>query len=235
MTGIRAIFFDIGDTLVFDHPPLIERVRMAIESVGLSYKKEEMPRAFRAAEDYAISRYLDGVPFDDPAVRGECAKIILRVLGLGEVGEGRLVELGAAYAAISFERRLHPNAIPLVEELKRRGFTVGAISDWEETLPSLLAELKLAPHLEAMAVSGVVGATKPSPLLFQAALSQAGVGASESIHIGDYYELDVAGARAAGMTPLLFDWKERTPDADCARVTSFDQLRYYLLVGLDSA
>ena len=229
MCRIRAIFFDIGDTLVFDEPPLIERVRMAIETVGLAYRKEDMPRAFRAAEDYAMISYLQGLPWDDPCVQEESAVIILRELGLANAGRDKLLALRQAFLKTEFTRRLHPEAIPLVEELKGRGFNVGAISDWEETLPALLAELQLAPHLDALAISAVVGVTKPNPRLFEEALAQAEVKAEESIHIGDYYELDVAGARAAGMTPILFDGKERTPDADCLRVTSFETLRDYLL------
>src|SRR5579883_2445735 len=140
--AVRAIFFDIGDTLLFDEPPLPERVRLAIESVGLPYNKEEMPRAFRAAEDYALERYLEGVPVDDPAVQQACASIILRDLGLAEVRIAKLIALREAYLAVAFTRKLHPGAIELVEQLRRRGFKVGAISDWEATLPSLLAELE---------------------------------------------------------------------------------------------
>jgi len=234
VSAIRAIFFDIGDTLLFDEPPLAERVRLAIESVGLPYDKKEMLRAFRTAEDYALSRYLEGVPFDDPGVQQECAVIILRELGLGGVSIEKLIALRDAYLKISYARSLHPQAISLVEELRRREFKVGAISDWEETLPTLLAELELADHLDALAVSAIVGVTKPDPRLFEEALRQADVTAGESIHIGDYYELDVAGARAAGMTPILFDWKGRNLDADCERVTSFEELKRYLL-GLPSA
>lgn len=229
MSVIRAIFFDIGDTLVFDDPPLIERVGMAIETVGLPYQKEDMPRAFRAAEDYAMTRYLQGMAWDDPCVQDESAGIILSELGQARADKEKLAALSKAYVGIPFTRRLHPDAIPLVEELKGRGFKVGAISDWEETLPGLLAELKLAPHLDALAVSAIVGVTKPNPRLFEEAMALAAVTAGESIHIGDYYELDVAGARAAGITPVLFDWKERTPDADCVRITGFGELSAYLL------
>jgi len=229
MAIIRAIFFDIGDTLLFDDPPLVERVRAAIESVGLSYEKEEMPRAFRAAEDWALERYVAGTAWDDPVLQQDCAGIILRELGLAGEPPATLAALAATLAATDFTRRLHPEAISLVETLRGRGFLVGAISDWEETLPSLLAEMELARHLDALAVSAIVGVTKPNPRIFEEALRQAGIGAGEAIHIGDYYELDVAGARAAGIAPVLFDWKGRAPEADCPRVETFDALRDYLL------
>ncbi len=50
-----------------------------------------------------------------------------------------------------------------------------------------------------------------------------------SLHVGDWYELDVCGARAAGMQALLFDWPGRRPDADCPRVTTFAALADILL------
>jgi HAD superfamily hydrolase (TIGR01549 family) len=229
VTVIRAIFFDIGDTLLFDDPPLRDRVRQAIDLVELPYDKKGLPRAFRAAEDYALSRYLEGIPADDPDMQLRCAMIILRELGLADVGIDKLAALRHAFLSVSYQRGFHPDAITLVEELKSRGFKVGAISDWEETLPTLLAELELAKHLDSLAVSAIVGVTKPDPRLFREALRQADVPGAESIHVGDYYELDVAGAREAGMEPVLFDWKDRKPDADCVRVTTFKDLKTYLL------
>jgi putative hydrolase of the HAD superfamily len=103
------------------------------------------------------------------------------------------------------------------------------ISDWEETLPDLLAELALAPHLDALAVSAIVGVTKPHRRMFEEALRQAGVRPEESLHVGDWYELDVCGARAMGMQALLFDHQRRQVAVECPRVETFGQMAEYLL------
>jgi putative hydrolase of the HAD superfamily len=40
------------------------------------------------------------------------------------------------------------------------------------------------------------------------------------VHIGDFYQVDVVGARAAGIRPILLDQANLRPDADCPRVAS---------------
>ena len=148
---------------------------------------------------------------------------ILDALGVPPLTEEQWRALFDACAAVSFTRRAHPLAIPLLEDLQRRGYTLGAISDWDASLPTLLAELGLAPYFGALAVSSLVGVTKPVPALFREALRQANVSAEASLHVGDWYALDVAGARAVGMQTLLFNHAGRTPTADCPRVQTFER------------
>lgn len=229
MQTIRAICFDIGDTLVFDDPPLRDRFQAAMEAAGLPCPASLFPAAYRAGEKHAIVRYLEGLPFDTPHVLRECADHIIAALRLPPLTEPQWNALAQSFASMPFTRSLHPHALGLIEILHGRGFRIGAVSDWEATLPDLLAELALASHLDALAVSALVGVTKPNPLLFQTALQQLGIPPHECLHIGDWYELDVAGARAAGMSALLFDHACRAPHADCSRVETFAQLADFLL------
>ncbi len=229
MPPIQAIFFDIGDTLVFDDPPLPARLAMAARGTGSQLDEARLPTAFRAGERYALARYLEGVPWDAPDSLREAVARVWRALDRPPPDDEGWQRLIAALAAVPFTRYVHPDAPALLQELKRRGFTVGAVSDWETTLPALLAELGVAPYLDALAVSATVGVTKPDPRLFREALRQADVAPETSLHVGDWYELDVAGARAAGMGALLFDHQDRKPDADCPRVQTFDALASSLL------
>ena len=228
MPPVQAIFFDIGDTLVYDDPPLRDRLSLAANSVGLTWDAERLPGAFQAGESYAVGRYVEGVPWDDPDSLREAMARVFGALELSPLDEETWPRFLGAFASAPFTRYVHPEAIPLLQELKRRGYVVGAISDWETTLPDLLAELGIIPHLDALAVSEIVGVTKPDPRLFQDALRQANVAPEASLHVGDWYELDVAGARAAGMQALLFDWPGRHPEADCPRVSTFAALADYL-------
>ncbi len=226
MPPIQAIFFDIGDTLVFDDPPLPMRLATAFRAVGLTVDEARFPGAYRRGEAYAVEQYLRGIPWEDPQSLAEAVKRILTTLDLPVPN---LPELLMAFRAVPFERRVQPEALALLAELKGRGFCVGAISDWETTLPELLKELGIAEYLDALAISEVVGVTKPDPRLFREALHQANVAPENSLHVGDWFELDVTGARAAGMSAVLFDWAGRRSEAKCLRVTSFGQLSSYLL------
>ncbi len=229
MLPVQAIFFDIGDTLVFDDPPLRERLATTVRLVGLPVDQARLPAAFRAGEAFSVGQYIEGVAWDDPDSLREAMVRVFLALNLSPLDEETWPKFLESFAAIPFERYVHPHALALLQELKRRGFVVGAISDWETTLPDLLQKLGIAPFLDALAVSEIVGVTKPDPLLFQDALRQANAPPETSLHVGDWYELDVCGARSVGMQALLFDWPGRRPDTDCPRVTTFAALTEYLL------
>ena len=51
----------------------------------------------------------------------------------------------------------------------------------------------------------MAGARKPDPAIFTPALEIAGCGPEEALHVGDTFEEDAAGARAAGIRSLLID------------------------------
>ena len=70
----------------------------------------------------------------------------------------------------------------------------------------LFAEIGLLDRLDAIAVSADVGKRKPSPLIFEAALAQAGVGPGEAVMVGDRLREDIGGARAVGMTSVQATW-----------------------------
>ncbi len=229
MRPVRAVLFDVGDTLVYDDPPLTERAWTACQTAGLPLTQAQWPTAYRAAEAYSLTAYLTGHDWDTPPVLRETINCALRATGQGDVTDTQLDDWGASLSGTAFQRRAHPEAKPLLEELRRRGFLLGAVSDWETTLPEVLAELELLPHFDAVSASQSVGARKPDPRLFHDCLRQLGVMPEDACHVGDWLELDVNGARAAGMEAVLFDHAGRAPHADCPRVETFAQLREFLL------
>jgi len=61
------------------------------------------------------------------------------------------------------------------------------------------------------------------------ALQRAGVDASEAIHVGDQYKIDVAGARGVGINPILIDRYDLYPEfSDCPRIRNLTELTKYL-------
>jgi putative hydrolase of the HAD superfamily len=61
----------------------------------------------------------------------------------------------------------------------------------------------VARLVDGVLTSAEVGARKPAPAMFEQALALTGATASQAIHVGDSLEEDVAGARAAGIEPVL--------------------------------
>ncbi len=96
------------------------------------------------------------------------------------------------------------------------------------TLPELLHSLDLVGHFAFIAASARIGFEKPHPRIFEWALNQAGVPASQVIHVGDHVDADVLGARGVGIDPVLIDRHGRygpaeVPD-DTPVIASLDEL-----------
>ena len=230
MPSPRTLFFDVGDTLVFDRPALPERLRLALIATGLADPDpEEITRAVRVGERVAVAHYLDGIDWAAETALRPATQAIVSALGVPQLSDAQWKALRGAFLSIPFTRYAHTEAVPLLSELQERGFRLGIISDWDDTLESVLTECGLRPFFTTITASHAVGRTKPHVSMFQDALRQMKTDPSDCLHIGDWYELDVCGARAVGIEALFFDHAGRTPDASCFRVTAFSALADYLL------
>jgi putative hydrolase of the HAD superfamily len=77
------------------------------------------------------------------------------------------------------------------------------VSNWDVSLVGVLRALGLEPRVDGVVTSAGAGAHKPAPAIFEQALALAGVRAADAVHVGDRLDEDVAGARAAGIEPVL--------------------------------
>ncbi|HYQ11874.1 MAG TPA: HAD family hydrolase [Solirubrobacterales bacterium] len=158
---------------------------------------EPLERAFRAEMSYYREHSDEGRDPDSlAALRRRCAAILSAELG-------REVAVEEMMAAIRF--RAYPDAAPALAELRALGVQLVCVSNWDYSLPDVLARVGLADELDGVLTSAAVGARKPDPRLFEAALEVAGCAADEALHVGDAPTEDVEGARAAGIRALLID------------------------------
>jgi putative hydrolase of the HAD superfamily len=89
--------------------------------------------------------------------------------------------------------------------LRKRGLKLGVVSNWDARLRPLLHALGLADQFEAIVVSPEVGASKPERAIFETAVKQLGVPAQIVLHVWDNFEMDMAGANAAGLRSVQVD------------------------------
>lgn len=95
--------------------------------------------------------------------------------------------------------RIYEDVLPTLAALAGRGFRLGVISNWDDRLRPLLKSLGLAGWFETCVVSCEVGASKPSPVPFRVAVAALELHAANILHVGDSAEMDLAGARDAGL------------------------------------
>lgn len=112
----------------------------------------------------------------------------------------------------------------VVAELKQRGFRLAVVSNAEGQVARDLDRAGYGPWLETIVDSHRVGVAKPDPAIFHIALKLLGVEAQRAVFVGDLPAVDVAGARAAGLAPILLDRHGIYPEGDVPRLRSLSEL-----------
>lgn len=132
----------------------------------------------------------------------------------------------ALTAALLESLRFHayPEVPATLRELRRRGIRLVVVSNWDASLHERLAETGLAPLLDGAVASAEVGAAKPDAAIFARGLELAGATARDAWHAGDSPEADVAGALAAGLTPVLVARHGEPAPPGVARIEALDGL-----------
>ena len=142
-------------------------------------------------------------------------KTVLRLLGMMQQAKMDLV--------------LFDDVLPALDGLKKRGLTLGLISNIERDMNAALTKLGLASKLDVVVTSQDAGFAKPQPEIFRYAMQQAKVQPAEVIYIGDQYQVDVIGSNNAGMRGILLDrdayYQE---DMGCPKIRSLKELTKYL-------
>jgi putative hydrolase of the HAD superfamily len=122
--------------------------------------------------------------------------------------------------------RTYEDVLPALEALASRDMRLAIVSNWDERLRPLLQQLRLDRYFETLIVSCEVGFAKPSPVIFEQASKKTGVAPDRILHVGDSFNDDVAGARAAGCRALLIDRANAAAGTD--RISSLRELETIL-------
>jgi len=230
---IKAVFFDFYDTIVRFDPPREELQARACSEFGLEIDQSALPYGYWVADDFLSrenSRYSLNQRSPDELKHfwAQYEATILREAGI-EVSDDLALKIVTRLRQLDRGLKLFDDVVPALETLRDIGITLGLISNLNHDLKAYCDELGLTSYMDFAITSYEVGAEKPHPPIFLAALDRSRADASEAIHVGDQYESDVLGARGAGITPLLLDrlgfWKDVT---DCARITSLEEITEHL-------
>lgn len=193
---MRALFFDVGGTLLWPYPSVGEIYAAVASRHGIMATADELERAFRQSwaalkgGGLTVSR------------KDWWRKLVFRAIG--QENHACFEELFQTFAGPDVWR-VFPGVEDTLREARKRGLHVGAISNWDERLRPLLEQIGLAQHFDSITISCDIGVEKPQAEIFLAALRSADVAAAEAVHVGDSYNEDVRGAEAAGMGAIHLD------------------------------
>jgi HAD superfamily hydrolase (TIGR01549 family) len=221
--AVDVVFLDAGGVLL---EPDWERTSSILARHGIAIS----PRGLAAAEAVA-KRQMD----DEEVLRGTGSLPhpdgylgwVVEVSGVPHEPEA----VSAAAAEFEEEHRLNnmwsvmrPEVPAALQRLRQSGYRLAVVSNAESNLRNRLAGHAIADCFEALFISAEVGVEKPDPAIFQAALEHVKVAPGRALHVGDFYEIDVRGARGAGIPAVLLDTSGLSADRDCPRVASLTEL-----------
>ena len=220
--GIRAILFDLDDTLV--HRPggvdwervtaaQAERVRRspgaeALRGRDLEALVRELWEAF--GRELPEPESPSEPPHDERRWQAGAALLgmMLRTAGI-EVAVSHVVGFWEELFRVPpqvFGRHAFPDAEPALRELRARGFQLAVVTNRftpAEFVVGELGRLGLHDHFTAVVTAGDVGYRKPHPAVFERALAEFRVAPHEAVMVGDDYELDVQGAARVGVAAIM--------------------------------
>ncbi len=222
----ETLFLDAGGVLV---NPNWERVAERLGAHGVDVAAETL-----AAADPHARRALDNPANLRTAGGGSRGWLYLELvlthagLALSEQTAAALRELREYHDRHNLWESV-PDEVPgALKRLRGMGLGLAVVSNANGTVRGLFDRLGLLPLVQLVLDSREEGVEKPDPRFFVLALSRMGARAETTVHVGDLYEADVRGARAAGIEAVLLDRASLYPEADCPRVTSLHALAGWL-------
>jgi putative hydrolase of the HAD superfamily len=189
----QAVLFDFYGTLsqvvrAASRRPIADALGCTLDQLTAALSESFYERAAgRCGDEAASMRWIArrlGVPEDE---------VVLRQA------------LAARRAVERSNMRLRPEAVPVLTELRRRGLRTAVVSDCTHELVVEWPRLAVAPLVDAAAFSIEVGACKPEPRIYLAAVEAIGVPPVGCLYLGDGGSRELSGARAVGMTAVLLD------------------------------
>jgi len=234
---IKAIFFDLDDTLL-DDTISSERsaAHVAAELAGdRGAGPDDLAIAYMEEAMAFWERLAPGAPKPPSgAIRPALWRAALARFGIDDAGLA--TRLAERYDAVRVERvELFPETLPVLHELHGRYKMAIITNGFAETHEAKIARLELSRFFDTVVLAGEMQLAKPDPAAFRHAMDALAVTAAESVMVGDRYDRDIVGAHAAGMRSIWVNSRRETmppgaqpPDAEIPSIAGLPEALVHL-------
>jgi len=220
MENIQIILFDLGNTLTYFEGDWDMAINAGIQNAAstLVDNAADIPvNVFTVEYRLALENYYKerDVNYQEISNFTLLNNLLLKKFNITLSVEDLNATLDAFYAETQKYWKLDPNAIHVLDQLKKAGFRLGLISN-AAYAPDVYAQLnqyRLKEYFEQILISAEVGVRKPHLHIFQKALDYFGVPASQTVMVGDTLSADIIGARKMGMNNVWVCQRTSQPSA----------------------
>lgn len=196
---IRIISFDATGILFEPNPSVGAIYAKVLDSFGIHLPAGELNRRFATEFHKARSQPLARVTEEAELIRW---KQIVRGILQEYYTESIFQALGQAFASGENWKRV-PQVRTVLRQLRRDGFRLIIVSNWDRRIYDLLEALKLRAFFQDVFISSQIGVEKPSPEIFRLVARHLDSPAQALLHVGDSREEDLEAAARAGWKSLL--------------------------------
>lgn len=198
--------FDFSDTLAELQPRRQDIVADYIARVGdISIGPEVIARAYKAVD---LMLPYSSVKIRTQVQRGEFYRVYNRQIFalLGITHRADPAGLIAAFGERKAHWRLKTGARDTLLTLRRRGYRIGIISNFDSRLEQVIHEhLGLGELVDHLHISQTEGVEKPDPRFYLGFFERHGLSIERSVYVGDSYTLDYLPATGIGLKAWLLD------------------------------
>jgi len=214
---VKAVFFDVGNTLLFPnrgriHAPLAA-LGLAPDAVHLRALEQRIKNEFDAlmtadgSHDHSFcwmyyTQLFADLGIKDDTLRDDLVNTIRNSANWDQIFAGTCDYLNVIATQ----------------------YQIAVISNADGKIDEVLKRCEIAHCFLSITDSGLVGYEKPHPEIFRQALKTLNVKPEESLYVGDMYSVDYLGATAAGMQAVLMDIPGAYVDKKVPRVESLSEL-----------
>ena len=213
--SIRAVSFDMGHTLLF---PRYDWYRSLVAGTGVETGQEVLERRESELRGWFDSMILDrGRKGMDDDLWGQYFRRFFSGLGVAEDALDSLLEqlYRKHLEGVGLWTEPAPDAEATLRALKDAGLQVACVSNNDGRLESMIESQDWTRYFDLLVDSRMIRMAKPDPGIFRYALDRLGLEPEEMVHVGDYYSVDVVGARNAGVEGILYDPRGAYGEVDC--------------------
>lgn len=233
--GIKAVFFDVGGTLIEPRYPVGEIYAAFAADFGFSADPQRLQinflRLFPLQPRLAFSGNLPMKTLVSMEYRW-WHSLVSEVFAAEGVFPLFDDFFKAVYDAFKTKAlwKVHDGVVQTLDTLAQRGLRLGVVSNFDSRLPEILGACELADYFGTIRFSSFSNSAKPDEGIFRAALNDLRLLPEEVVHVGDSWREDVEGALSVGIRAILFDQHRRfadnpgTENDNVTRIERFDQL-----------
>lgn len=224
-TGITAVLFDAGNTLVsLDR----ERALSIFREAGVETDLRQLERAELAAR-LALDRTVrPGSSGTEAEVWREYLATLFREAGVPTShaeAVGRMIV--DEHVETHLWTHVHPETPGTLKVLLGRGYRLAVISNADGRMEGVLRAAGLREFFEFVIDSHDIGWEKPDRRIFREACRRLALPPEACLYVGDLYHVDVRGARDAGLHAVLLDPTGRL-EHPVDRIAALTELVAYL-------